>query len=335
MHADRRMQAAGRLPGAVAHAGDELALGAGRMQRQRAPTDGDDVTLPCCAAQQYLQALDRRVDVAGGAAGAGLLAEHRPRLQRRAQLQLQAAVLHDPAHREAELAMRGEPAVVDRQAAVAQFAAHVGEIVPYEPGQHPAVVQLRAPVGERRPVRLAPEAGDQGADQQLLRQAHVGMRRHLAGAHLQQALATAGGIRRVQLVDRELGPVGVAGEVGQQMPHDPVGHPRRLGRAGFHQVQGRLQFVGVLGAGLVGAGRLRGGADEQAAEQVGQRRMVVPVGDHAGEEVGPAQERAVEGGRPAQGDVVAAAGAGVPPIDLELLGAQPGQAGLIVELARH
>jgi len=58
------------------------------------------------------------------------------------------------------------------------------------------------------------------------------VRRHLAGAHLDQALAPTRRIRRVQLVDRELGAVRVASQVGEQVAEEAVGQPglRRLAR---------------------------------------------------------------------------------------------------------
>ena len=50
--------------------------------------------------------------------------------------------------------------------------------------------------------------------------------------------------------------------------------------------------------------------------------MVLPVGDDAGEQVGPAQERAVGRRDAAEHDVVAAAGADVAAVEHELLGAE-------------
>jgi hypothetical protein len=51
------------------------------------------------------------------------------------------------------------------------------------------------------------------------------VRRHLEGAELHQALAAAGAVRGVELVDAELGAVGVAGDVRQQVPEHPVDDP--------------------------------------------------------------------------------------------------------------
>jgi hypothetical protein len=54
-----------------------------------------------------------------------------------------------------------------------------------------------------------------------------------------------------------------------------------------------------------------------------------PVAQQARQHVGPAQERAVDGRAAAQGDVVAAAGAGEAAVDQELLGAKARRRGLL------
>src|SRR5258708_38730373 len=51
--------------------------------------------------------------------------------------------------------------------------------------------------------------------------------------------------------------------------------------------------------------------------------------------MGPAQERAVLGGGAAEHDMVATAGPGVAAVDHELVGAEPGEAGPLVEPAGH
>ena len=96
-------------------------------------------------------------------------------------------------------------------------------------------------------------------------------------------------------------------------------------------LQRDLELVERLVAGLVDARRLAGGADELAGEQVGKRGMVLPVGDDAAEQIGPPQERAVRRREAAEHDVVAAAGADMPAVELELLGAQPDGGGLLVD----
>ena len=119
--------------------------------------------------------------------------------------------------------------------------------ISHEGGQQEAVVQLGAPAHQRRAVGLAPEARDQRAQQQLLDDAHAGMRRHLEGTQLQQAQAAGGRVRRVELVDAELAAVRVAGGVDQNIAqravHDPGWHAAghwQLGRLGVDFV--RSQF---------------------------------------------------------------------------------------------
>ena len=59
--------------------------------------------------------------------------------------------------------------------------------------------------------------------------------------------------------------------------------------------------------------------------------MMLPEGNQAAQQVGPAQQRAVRRGRAAQGDVIAAAGASVAAIEHEFLGGQARQPGLLVQ----
>jgi hypothetical protein len=61
--------------------------------------------------------------------------------------------------------------------------------------------------------------------------------------------------------------------------------------------------------------------------------MVLPIGDDAGEQIGPPQEWAVLGRDAAQHDVVAAAGADVPAVEHELLGHELHLRGLVVDAA--
>jgi hypothetical protein len=61
------------------------------------------------------------------------------------------------------------------------------------------------------------------------------------------------------------------------------------GLSARHLLEGDFQFVEAFVARLVDARRLAGRADEHAGEQVGQRRVVLPVGDQAHQQVGPAQ----------------------------------------------
>jgi len=59
----------------------------------------------------------------------------------------------------------------------------------------------------------------------VLREAHAGVRRHFEGAHLDQAEPAAAGIGRVELVDAELGPMGVAAGVDEQVAEEAIHQP--------------------------------------------------------------------------------------------------------------
>src|SRR5207244_1568090 len=95
--------------------------------------------------------------------------------------------------------------------------------------------------------------------------------------------------------------------------------------------EGDLELVQALVAGLVDARRLTGRAYEPAREQIREARVVLPIGDDAPQQVGPAQERAVARGRPSQRQMVATTGAGVGAVKVERLGAEPGGAGVGVD----
>ena len=71
-------------------------------------------------------------------------------------------------------------------------------------------------------LRLAPQFRDQGADQELLRQRHARIWRHFERAEFDEAEATGRSVRRVELVDADLGAVRVAGDVDQDVAEQPV-----------------------------------------------------------------------------------------------------------------
>ena len=147
------------------------------------------------------------------------------------------------------------------------------------------------------------------------------MRRHLEGAHLEQAQAAGVAVGREHLVDAELGAVRIAGGIDEQVAEQAVDDPRRHRLAGRRQLLERqLELVQRVVARFVDARRLRGGSDEQPAEEIGERRVVVPVREQAAQQVGAAQERRVGRRRATEHEVVAAAGAGVAAVDHELLG---------------
>ncbi len=157
--ADRRMEAAWRLPRAIADARHELARRAGRLQRNRAAVAGEEMARFGHAGDLDLQPFDRRIDVADRAARAGLFPEHVPRLERLAQLDVHAAPRDRPERREPELEVRCEPVGLHRIAAAAEIVEHVAEVVGHEVGQHEAVVELRAPARQRLIVGASSRSG--------------------------------------------------------------------------------------------------------------------------------------------------------------------------------
>ena len=232
VHLDAGVQRRPRLPGAVAHAGVVGAghagsVGGGR-QRHGHALAGDQVALGVEAADGDLEPLDRAVDVARGAGAGGLLAQHVPRLDGLAQLELEAALADrdDADAREAELDERREPALLEVDAGRAQVGDDLGDVGGGALRQQGVLVQAGPPAHQRRAQRLLPEHRDQAAHQQRLHQRHLGVRRHLEAAQLEQAEPPARGVGAVELVDAELGAVGVAGQVGQQVPQRPVDQPR-------------------------------------------------------------------------------------------------------------
>ena len=72
------------------------------------------------------------------------------------------------------------------------------------------------------------------------------MRRHLKPAELDEAQATAGRVRRIELIDAEFRTMGVAGEVDQQIAEDAIDQP------GAHPI---LRAASVFG-GAQGIGNL-------------------------------------------------------------------------------
>ena len=142
------------------------------------------------------------------------------------QLELDAAVGDRAVEREAEFALRVEPHRIERIAGVAQIAEHAEEILPDEMPEHEAVVQRGAPAHQRAMLRLAPEPGDQRAQQKLLRQAHARVRRHLERAEFDEAEPAGRPVGREQLVDADFGAMGVAGDVDQEIAEQPIDEPR-------------------------------------------------------------------------------------------------------------
>src|SRR6266568_8383836 len=92
-----------------------------------------------------------------------------------------------------------------------------------------------------------------------------------------------------------------------------------------------LELVDAIVTRFVDARRLAGRANEQAREEIGQRRMPLPVQHQALQQIRPAQERRVLWAGAADHDVIAAAGAGVAAVDQEPAGAEAYLAGILIE----
>ncbi len=157
-----------------------------------------------------LQPLHRRVDITCSESAGRLFPQHVPRFDRPAQLQSDTVVVDLTDPREAELEVRHKPSVVERKAVSLTVGDHILKVLPDEVGQHEPVVECGPPVDQRRLVRCLPEPHHERAQQELLRQAHARVGRHLEAAELHQPLATRGRVGRVELVDAELGTVRVA-----------------------------------------------------------------------------------------------------------------------------
>src|SRR5271166_2281061 len=109
------------------------------------------------------------------------------------------------------------------------------------------------------------------------------------------------------------------------MAKDSVHQPWRtiaLARIG-NLAECDLEFVKIVAAALIDTRRLAGRSDEHAGKEVRQRRMIQPIAKDAAEEIGATQKRTVRGRRTAEREVIAAAGAGMAPIEHELLGPEP------------
>ena len=96
--------------------------------------------------------------------------------------------------------------------------------------------------------------------------------------------------------------------------------------------EGDFEFVEAVVARLVDARRLTGRPDEEAGEEIGKTRVIVPVGDQATQQIGAPQEGRFVGCGAAENEVVAAAGAGMAAVHHEFLGRQTRDMGSIVEV---
>ena len=219
--------------------------------------------------------------------------------------------------------MRLKPGHVKTVTGLVQLGQHVLEVCAYKAGQQKTVMQLGAPARHAAVVRLVPKARHQGAQQQLLGNAHAGVGRHLESPQFQQAQPPGGGVRRIQLVNAELAAVGVARHIDQNIAQGAVNNPGRHVLTIFFAVgsdfaHGDFKLVELVIARFIDTRRLAGGADKHAREQIAQRRVVVPVSNQADQHFRFAQKRAVCRRGTTQHKMVATPGTGVAAIGHEL-----------------
>ena len=81
----------------------------------------------------------------------------------------------------------------------------------------------------------------------------------------------------------------IAGDIRQQVPEDAVDEVEGDEAGVGNLAEGKLHFIGSVIEAFVHAGGLAGGADECAAEQIGQSGVMLPVGDEASQQIGSAQ----------------------------------------------
>ena len=193
------MQAVRRLPRAVAHAGDVFAVRCrSGCSGTRAAVARDDVPRVDQAAHFHLQPLERAIDVAHRAAGAGLPRRARATARAPARSSTFTSALRDVADaREAELEVRREPLRLERIAAVAQIVDDVAEILPDEVRQHEAVVHLRAPAHQRLRRRAS---------------SRTARRAPRSSSCCARLIRACGGISKARISTRPRRPVALSGE---------------------------------------------------------------------------------------------------------------------------
>jgi len=106
-----------------------------------------------------------------------------------------------------------------------------------------------------------------------LRQRHARVRRHFEGPQLQQSETARRALRRVKLVDAELGAVCVAGGVDQQIAQQAIDQPRWQIVAAIRTqrrelAEGDFEFIQRVVARFIDARRLTRRTDEEAGEEI-------------------------------------------------------------------
>ena len=262
MDADGGVETSGGLPGAIADAGDELAVDSGGVEREADAVDGDEVAGIGHAVDEDLEAFDAGIDKSDGSTGAGFFAEDVPGFDGLAKFDGDSALFDGAVERETEFEMGGEPFAFEGVTGFFEIVDDVLEILPDEMGEEEAIVNFRAPADEAVVIGLFPEMRDHRPQEEVLSEAHLGVRGHFEGAHFQEAEATGGGFGGKEFVDAEFGTMGISGGVDQEIPEDAVDEPG--GDIAFfgNLIERDFEFVDLIVSGLIDAGGLAGGADE-------------------------------------------------------------------------
>lgn len=129
-------------------------------------------------------------------------------------------------------------------------------------------------------------------------------------------------------------PVASVSRLRKKAVDEPGRGGAALAAVAVELAEGEFQLEEGVVPRLIDARVLAGGTDEEAAEQVAEAGVIVPVTEQRLEQIGPAQEGRFARGFPADDDVVAAAGTGVAAVDQKLFRAEPGEPGLLVEGGR-
>ena len=200
---------------------------------------GDPARHPC------LHPLGRGIDIARGAAGRRILAQHVPGLQRVPQFQLHAAQRRpSPICGKRNSTCGSNQAGSSGKPSAAEFVQHFAEILQAVMRQQKIVVQPRAPAhhaGAHTDAARTPPPPRASAASGRPTCGHAAASRR-RGTRPGRA-GPPGPCGIVHLVDAELGAVGVAGHVRQDVAEQPVGQPGRrwrgTGRSGRRRFPAR------------------------------------------------------------------------------------------------
>ena len=121
------------------------------------------------------------------------------------------------------------------------------------------------------------------------------MRRHFKRTQLNEPQTAAATARVKELIDGKFRAMRVARGIREQMAEKPVHQPgRRVAiflAVAIHLLECQLDLKHGIIARFINARRLAGRADEQAAEEIAQTWMIVPVAQQTFEQIRPPQQR--------------------------------------------